>query len=301
MAARDEDRCHPSLPPKSFICFDLGEKIFCNETDRRWFFLHLGTNRAVAPLFAADSLYKHRRWVPTFPLPPSHPHHRLQPGTGAPSVWWRSENSSGRASKNLAENLSVTISSLINLQVVSCGLSSVIIVTARQARSLLACLTPLTPPEQAARLNDKVISANPAWFRAPREIDTYFSLLWCSLKCNIINSTFFFFFSIWRFKAVGHGGRRAGGSPCWWSSSLYSGSLFVLKGRKMTDGSALRICWREKRKQSGSFYYLLVSLDVLNWGFGQTINIQVDCCCLYSLNLRVQCLAQYFLPYICFR
>lgn len=85
--------------------------------------------------------------------------------------------------------------SLINLQVVSLQLSAMIIVTARRARSSHACLTSLTPPELPARLNDKVVPAKPSWFRAPRKIATYFSILRCSLKCNIINfsSTFFFF------------------------------------------------------------------------------------------------------------
>lgn len=83
-----------------------------------------------------------------------------------------------------------------------------IIVMARRVCSSLACLTSLTPPEQAARLNNKVVSANPWWFRAPRKIDTYFSFLLCSLRYDIINcssSPVFFFFLIWRFKALGHG------------------------------------------------------------------------------------------------
>lgn len=83
-----------------------------------------------------------------------------------------------------------------------------IIVMARRACSSLACLTSLTPPEQAARLNDKVVSANPSWFRAPRKIDTYFSLLRCSLKCDIINcssSLFFFCFSFGDLRLWGAG------------------------------------------------------------------------------------------------
>lgn len=114
-----------------------------------------------------------------------------------------------------------------------------IIVMARRACSSLACLTSLTPPEQAARLNDKVVSANPSWFRAPRKIDTYFSLLRCSLKCDIINcsSSFFFFFSllflIWRFKALGRRGHWAGLSQCQWSSSDWLWRLeFYLAARR---------------------------------------------------------------------
>lgn len=97
--------------------------------------------------------------------------------------------------RTLRQNLSVAILSLINLQVVSCRLSEMIIVTAWRACPSLACLTSLTPPEQAARLNDKVVSAKPSWFRASRKIDTYFSLLRCSLKCDIINCSSSLFFS----------------------------------------------------------------------------------------------------------
>ncbi|MEQ2305689.1 hypothetical protein AMECASPLE_000559 [Ameca splendens] len=46
--------------------------------------------------------------------------------------------------------------------VVSFRLCEMIIVMARRALSLLACLTSLTTREQAARLNDKVIPANPS-------------------------------------------------------------------------------------------------------------------------------------------
>lgn len=59
---------------KLFICSDLGEMILCNETDREDdFFIHLGTKQAVALLFMVDSLYKHRQWVWSFPITPSHP------------------------------------------------------------------------------------------------------------------------------------------------------------------------------------------------------------------------------------
>lgn len=80
---RNQSRHLPSFVPKSFICFDLGEMIFCNETDRRWFFIHLGTNRARDLLLVVDGLYKHRQWVPSFPITPSHPHHRLLAGAGS--------------------------------------------------------------------------------------------------------------------------------------------------------------------------------------------------------------------------
>ncbi len=64
----------PSFSSKWFICSDLGEMIPCNETDREDdFFIHLGTKRAVALLFMVDSLYKHRQWVWSFPITPSHP------------------------------------------------------------------------------------------------------------------------------------------------------------------------------------------------------------------------------------
>lgn len=114
-----------------------------------------------------------------------------------------------------------------------------IIVMARRACSPLACLTSLTPPEQPARLNDKVVPANPSWFKAPRKIDTYFSLLRCSLKCDIINcssSPFFLLllFLIWRFKAVGHRGHWAGLSQCQWSSSscLLTLGFYSAEGKK---------------------------------------------------------------------
>lgn len=114
-----------------------------------------------------------------------------------------------------------------------------IIVMVRRACSPLACLTSLTPPEQAARLNDKVVSANPSWFRAPRKIDTYFSLLWCSLKCDIINCSssppFFLYHSLFqRFKALGRRGHWAGLSQCHWSSrrSLWSPGFYSAEGTK---------------------------------------------------------------------
>lgn len=66
----------PSFFSKWFICSDSGEMIPCNETDREDdFFIHLGTKQAVALLFMVDSLYKHRQWVWSFPITPSHPHH----------------------------------------------------------------------------------------------------------------------------------------------------------------------------------------------------------------------------------
>lgn len=117
----------------------------------------------------------------------------------------------------------------------SCGLSEMIIVMARRVCSSLACLTSLTPPEQAARLNNKVVSVNLSWFRAPRKIDTYFSFLLCSLKYDIINcssSLFFFPFLIWRFKAQGHRGQWAGLSLCLWSSSGCLWSLEFYSGKK---------------------------------------------------------------------
>lgn len=108
----------------------------------------------------------------------------------------------------------------------SCGLSSMIIVMARRVCSSLACLTSLTPQEQATRLNDKVVSANPSWFRAPRKIDTYFSLLRCSLKCDIINCTSSPFSSSFFFLLPSFGDLRwwvtgvtEQGSLCQWSSS----------------------------------------------------------------------------------
>lgn len=64
---------------KWLICSDLGEMILRNETDREDdFFIHLGKKQAVALLFMADSSYKHRQWVWSFPITPSHP---LQAGS----------------------------------------------------------------------------------------------------------------------------------------------------------------------------------------------------------------------------
>lgn len=136
-----------------------------------------------------------------------------------------------------------------------------IIVMARQACSSLACLTSLTPPEQAARLNDKVVSANPSWFRAPRKIDTYFSLLRCSLKCDIINCSssllFFFFFPspflVWRFKALGRRGHWAELSQCQWSSGVCLQRLGFYSadrgGNKMTGNPDLSLCQRRKTER----------------------------------------------------
>lgn len=76
----------------------------------------------------------------------------------------------------------------------------------------LACLTSLTPPEQATRLSDKVVSANPSWFRAPRKIDTYFSSPVLTEVGHHKPLLIFFFsspFSL-RFKAVGHRDHWAG-------------------------------------------------------------------------------------------
>lgn len=169
-----------------------------------------------------------------YPLTPSH---HLHSGFGTLGQTVHLMKARKFASENLAKNLSVTILSLINLQVVSCRLGEMIIVMAWRACSPLACLTSLTPPEQAARLNDKVVSANPSWFRAPRKIDTYFSLLRCSLKCDIINCSSSLFFSslflIWRFKALGLRGHRAELSQCHWSSVDCIWSLeFYSAGKK---------------------------------------------------------------------
>lgn len=117
------------------------------------------------------------------------------------------------------------------------------------------CLTSLTPPEQAARLNDKVVSANLSWFTARRKIDTYFSLLRCSLKCDIINcssSPLFFIFSlVWRFKALGHRDHWEGLSQCQWSSSdcLWSLEFYSAEGgKKMTWNPGLSHCQRRKNR-----------------------------------------------------
>lgn len=146
-----------------------------------------------------------------------------------------------------------------------------IIVMARQACSSLACLTSLTPPEQAARLNDKVVSANPSWFRAPRKIDTYFSLLRCSLKCDIINCSssslsfvffFFFCFLVWRFKALGRRGHWAELSQCQWSSGecFWSLKFFSAKvgEKKKKKTSHPRVTANaEKQKTEGCMRWVL--------------------------------------------
>lgn len=151
-----------------------------------------------------------------------------------------------------------------------------IIVMARQACSSLACLTSLTPPEQAARLNDKVVSANPSWFRAPRKIDTYFSLLRCSLKCDIINCSssslsfvffFFFCFLVWRFKALGRRGHWAELSQCQWSSGdcFWSLKFFSAKvgGKKKEKDERSKShcqCWKTENWRM----YEVGSLSALN-------------------------------------
>lgn len=143
---------------------------------------------------------------------------------------------------------------------------------AKRACSPLACLTSLTPPEQVARLNDKVVSANLSWFRAPRKIDTYFSLLRCSLKCDIINcSSFFFFFFfplhnppcrflIRRFKALGHRGRWAGLSQCQPSSSDCLWSLEVFSAEVKKRKKSWVTARAEKQNSDGCRRWVLLVL-----------------------------------------
>lgn len=117
-------------------------------------------------------------------------------GNEGAADWRRGEQKKKKPRESLS---SLPLLFLINLQVVSSRLAEMIIATAWWPRSPLGCLTPLTPLRSKAA--DWTIKhppslkplqphspANPSWFRAPRKIDTYFfSLLRCSLKCDIIN------------------------------------------------------------------------------------------------------------------
>lgn len=64
--------------------------------------------------------------------------------------------------RSLAVDCSVTLLSLINLRVAIRRNGEMIIVAARLARPPSACLTSLTPPAPAARLNNKAVPANPS-------------------------------------------------------------------------------------------------------------------------------------------
>lgn len=165
----------------------------------------------------------------------------------------------------------------------SCELSKMIIVMARRVCSPLACLTSLTPPEQAARLNNKVISANLSWFRAPRKIDTYFSFLPCSLKYDIINcssssSLFFFFhfsFGDLRLRVTGF---TEQGSLCVCDHQEAVSELWnSIQGERITGDPGLNYChcWKQWGMREVGSVSATVFIFILFWALWPSLPISI--------------------------
>lgn len=182
----------------------------------------------------ADSLYKHRRWGLSFPITPSH---LLIISTPDPPRWgrtaWPNEGPRIHSASwgTFAEDCSVTLLSLINLRVAIRRNGEMIIVAARLSRLPNACLTSVTPPARAARLNNKAVSANPSWFRAPRKNwYLFFSPpLLTGVRCH--KAFLLSLALVWRFKAVGLRGHWAELPQCQrWSVGCFSSQEIYLAG-----------------------------------------------------------------------